>query len=102
MYIHIKRLDRTRAASGISLAYSAKVWLREARAGSRYVSTKSEQTEVLSCGRGYRVCKDRWAAAVGELLTCSRKPTDASVTYAVAVIKERTTIGHLPNNKISI
>ena len=49
------------------------------------------------------MCKDRWAAAVGELLTCSRKPTDASVTYAAAIIKERTSIGHLlTNNKISI
>ena len=40
--------------------------------------------------------KDRWAAAVGELFTCSREPTNESVRYAVAVIKEGTTIGHLP------
>ena len=67
----------------------------EQRAGSRYAFTNSVELEVLSCVRGYHMCKDRWAAAVGELLTCSRKPTDASVRYAVAVIKEGTTTGHL-------
>ena len=34
--------------------------------------------------------------AVRELLTCSREPTTTSDRYAVAVIKDRTTIGHLP------
>ena len=68
----------------------------EQRAGSRYASTKSAEIEVLSCMRGYHVYNDRWAATVGELLTCSREPTNASVRYAVGVIKEGTTIGHLP------
>ena len=40
--------------------------------------------------------KDRWAAAVGELFTCSREPTNVSVRYAVAMIKEGMTTGHLP------
>ena len=68
----------------------------EQRTGSQYTSTKGVEIEVLSCVRGYHMYKDRWAAAVGELLTCSREPTDASVRYAVAVIKEGTTTGHLP------
>ena len=68
----------------------------EQRVGSRYASTKSAEIEVLSCIRGYHVHKNRWAVAVGELLTCSREPTNASVRYAVAVIKEGTIIGHLP------
>ena len=67
----------------------------EQRAGSRY---KSAEIQVLSCVRGYHVCKDRWAAAVGELLTYSREPTNASVRYAVAAIKKGTTIGHLPRS----
>ena len=75
----------------------------EQRAGSRY---KSAELQVLSCVRGYHVCKDRWTAAVGELLTYSREPTNASIRYAVAGIKKGTTIGHLlwnnKNNKISM
>ena len=68
----------------------------EQRAGSRYVSIMSSEKEVPSCVRGYHVYKDIWAAAVEELLTCSREPTNASDRYAVAVIKGGTTIGHLP------
>ena len=63
--------------------------------GSRYTSIMSAETEVASCVRGYHVYKDRWAAAVGELLTCSREPTNASNRYAVTVSKDGTTIGHL-------
>ena len=63
----------------------------EQPAGSRY---KSTEIRVLRCVRGCHVCKERWAAAVGELLTYFRKPTNASVRYAVAVIKKGTTIGH--------
>ena len=58
------------------------------------------ETEIPSCVRGYHVYKDIWAAAVGERLTCSREPSNASDRYAVAVIKDRMTIGHLPR-KIS-
>ena len=38
--------------------------------------------------------KDRWAAAVAELLKCSREPTYVSARYAVAVIKEGMTVSH--------
>ena len=68
----------------------------EQRAGSWYASTKSADIEVVSCMCGYHVYNDRWAAAVGELLACSRETTNSSVRYAVAVIKEGTTIDHLP------
>ena len=64
--------------------------------GSRYASIMSAETEVPSCMRGYHVYKDRWAVAVGELLTCSREPTNARDRYAVAVIMDGTTIGHRP------
>ena len=68
----------------------------EQQAGSWYASTKSDEIEVLSCVRSFHVYKDRWAAAVGELLTCSREPTNVSVRYVVAVIKEGMTTAHLP------
>ena len=33
--------------------------------------------EVVCCVRGYHVYKDVWAAAIGEVLACSREPTNA-------------------------
>ena len=43
-------------------------WTRyEQLAGSQYASTKKDEIEVLSCVRGYRVYKNRWPAAVGQL-----------------------------------
>ena len=65
-------------------------------------STESTELKVLSCMGGYHVYKDRWAAAVGELLMCFREPINASVQYTVAMIKEGATIGHLLNTKISV
>ena len=69
----------------------------EQRAGSWYASTKSAEIliEVLRCMRGYHMYKNRWEAAVGELLMSSREPTNASFRYVVAVIKEGTIICHL-------
>ena len=68
----------------------------EQRVGSLYASNKSAEIEVLSCVLGYHVYKYRWAVAIGELLTCSGEPTNMSVRYALPVVKEGTTIGHLP------
>ena len=31
--------------------------------------------EMACCVRGYHVYKDIWAAAIGEVLVCSREPT---------------------------
>ena len=52
------------------------------QARSQYASTKSAEIEVLSWVSGYHVYKDRWAAAVGELLMSSRERTDMSIRYA--------------------
>ena len=34
------------------------------------------EKEMACCVRGYHVYKDIWAAAIGEVLVCSRKPTN--------------------------
>ena len=86
MWEHNARLSRfTRSWTGY-----------EQQAGSQYASTKSTEIEVLSCVHGCHVYKDRWAAAVGELLMCSTELTNVSVRNIVTVIKEGTTIRHLP------
>ena len=58
-------LDGKRAVSGIVVRF-----------------TKSHEKEVLSeatCVAIMCSYKDRWAAAVGELLKCSREPTNSSI-----------------------
>ena len=56
----------------------------------------TEEFEITSCVRGYRVYHHIWAAAVGKELDCVREPTNTSDRYAVAVIKDGTIVGHLP------
>ena len=57
-----------------------------------------EELSRLSCVRGYHVYQDVWDAAIGEILTCEREPSNSQVRYAVAVKKEGSIVGHLPKN----
>ena len=45
-------------------------------------------TKISSCVCGYHVYKDIWAAAICELVTCTREPANAVDRYAVAVLRE--------------
>ena len=55
-----------------------------------------EETERDCCIRGYHVYKYIWEATVRESLTCERETNNSCDTYAVAVKKSETVIGHLP------
>ena len=55
-----------------------------------------EEFRKESCVRGYHVYKDIWNAALGEELQCQRERGNSSDLYAVAVLKDRTIVGHLP------
>ena len=55
-----------------------------------------DEKEVTCCVRGYHVHKDIWAAAIGEELVCGSEPTNMADRYAVAVLKQKTVIRHLP------
>ena len=57
-----------------------------------------EELSRLSCVRGYHVYQDVWDAAIGEILTCEREPSNSQDRYAVAVKKEGSIVGHLPKN----
>ncbi len=59
-----------------------------------------EERELPCCVRGYHVYQAIWAAVIGEVLPCTREPTNPTDRYAVAVVKSGTIIGHLPR-KIS-
>ena len=48
------------------------------------------------CVRGYHIYKEEWEAAVGEELKCEREKNNAKDSYAVVVVSENVTVGHLP------
>ena len=50
--------------------------------------------------RGYHIYGEQWVAAVGEELECRRERRNPRDTYAVAVVRDDITVGHLPR-KIS-
>ena len=41
------------------------------------------EKEMACCVRGYHVYKDIWAAAIGEVLVCSREPTNIGKIFVV-------------------
>ena len=57
---------------------------------------KMETYERACCVRGYHVYRYIWSAAVGEVLSCERQPTNSRDRYAVVVKKDGEAIGHLP------
>ena len=55
-----------------------------------------EMYERACCVRGYHVYQHVWSAAVGQVLSCEREPTNSRDRYAVVVKKDGVVIGHLP------
>ena len=52
--------------------------------------------EKTLCVRGYHAYKQIWNATMGEKLVCVIDPNNSLDSYAVAVEKDGTIIGHLP------
>jgi len=46
--------------------------------------------------RGYHIYGEQWEAAVEEELECPREHRNPRDTYAVAVVRDNITVGHLP------
>ena len=59
-----------------------------------------ELLERECCVRGYHVYRRIWEAADGEMLDCGRDLHNDHDRYAVSVLKDGATVGHLPR-KIS-
>ena len=45
------------------------------------------EKEMAGCVRGYHVYKDMWAAAIGEVLVCSREPINMKKFFVVKLIR---------------
>ena len=69
---------------------------------TRVVYNDSDMDEYKreSSVRGYHVYQAIWLAVIGEVLPCARERRNSTYRYAVAVVKDRQIIGHLPR-KIS-
>ena len=55
-----------------------------------------ETFEVESCVQGHHVYQRIWTPTLGEELHCEREDANSKDLYAVAVIKGRDTVGHVP------
>ena len=51
--------------------------------------------EMARCVRGYHICKDIWAAAIGEALACSREPTNVGEIFSVKLYLRKNIFVHL-------
>ena len=67
---------------------------------SKMVEQDEVQERIASCVRGYHIYKEKWTAAVGEMLCCAREVGNVLDRYAVSVLKDGDIVGHLPR-KIS-
>ena len=56
--------------------------------------------KVDCCIRGFHLYNIIWTPVIGEELICHREPSNTMDPYAVSVIKDSITVGHLPR-KIS-
>ena len=54
--------------------------------------------EIPSFVRGYHAYQDVWQPIVGEVLVLEREPENHADRMAVAVMKSRTVVGHVPKN----
>ena len=61
-----------------------------------------ERFSIESCVRGYHVYKDIWEASIGEELPCKRENGNRADPFAVAVVKNRVTVGHIPRKISSV
>ena len=46
--------------------------------------------------RGYHVYKEIWESVVGQVLPCQQEHGNVHDPYAVAVVNEGVTVGHVP------
>ena len=61
-------------------------------------STSLSTTSVQSYVRGYHAYKDAWTPFIGETLVLKREPENSIHRFAVAVVLDGETVGHIPYN----
>ena len=61
-----------------------------------------ERFSVEPCNRGYHVYKDIWEASIGEHLLYHRENGNCADPFAVGVVKNQVTVGHIPRKISSV
>ena len=62
---------------------------------SLVVNSNMEKFTFNSDVRGYHVCKEAWKPAIGEILHAEQELDNAVNKFAVKVVKNNETVGHL-------
>ena len=57
---------------------------------------ESEEYEVMSCVCGYHIYQLIWDASIGEMLRCKSDSHNSHDRYAISIMKDEITVGHLP------
>ena len=56
--------------------FTSRVWWALIEEIARHAKEMACEKEMACCVRGYHAYKDIWTAAIGEVLACSREPTN--------------------------
>ena len=59
--------------------------------------TEMEVLVISSAIRGFHVFKDIWKPSIGDKLTCEREFDDCFDKFAIKVVNNGETVGHLPS-----
>ena len=57
--------------------FTSGMWWALIEEIATHAEAMAYEKEMACCVRGYHVYKDTWAPAIGEVLVCSREPTNA-------------------------
>ena len=68
----------------------------------RHVADGRVSFSVEAVVRGYHAYKHIWATVYGEELPCEREAGNRVDAFAVAVMKDGTVVGHVPNKISSV
>ena len=58
--------------------------------------TKMEVLVISSAVRGFHVYKDIWKPSIGDRLACEREFNDCFDKFAIRIVNNGETVGHLP------
>jgi len=81
----------------VSATYTSKVHVY-IRTQLQKHSTQNSWCRIESTVRGHHIYKASWSPYIGEELTVQRKVNNIHDDYAVAILKNSNTVGHVPQS----
>ena len=65
---------------------------------ARTIDCRPFEFTFASFVTGHHIYKEYWAPEIGEIIECSREPTNQHDRYAVAVYRNGEIVGHIPRS----